>query len=163
MKINVVARKYSDIHIHFQTVLGSIGVSIWQMAVAPFNDNVVDTKPKSEHFGNGFLNDKLNKLDDDETSESEDDSDSVEQPVIELPRLAIGCDDGCVRIYSISDSDELIYTKSLPRVSGEIPSLHFICLLSLRFFLIFFFQFRIVEIVILINILRTCFKRDVES
>uniref|UniRef100_A0A2N9EE06 Uncharacterized protein n=1 Tax=Fagus sylvatica TaxID=28930 RepID=A0A2N9EE06_FAGSY len=105
-----------------KTVLGSIGVSIWQMAVAPFNDNVVDTKPKSEHFGNGFLNDKLNKLDDDETSESEDDSDSVEQPVIELPRLAIGCDDGCVRIYSISDSDELIYTKSLPRVSGRVLS-----------------------------------------
>ncbi len=50
MKINVVAWTYSDIHIHFQIVLGSIGVSIWQMAAAPSNDNVVDTKPKSEHF-----------------------------------------------------------------------------------------------------------------
>ena len=103
------------------------------MAVAPYIEGVVDTKPKLEHLVNGFLNDKG---DEDETSDSEDDSDSdelQEQPVIELPRLAIACDDGSVRIYSISDSDELVYTKSLPRVSGEIPSPHCICLLSHRF------------------------------
>ncbi|KAK4559875.1 hypothetical protein RGQ29_008883 [Quercus rubra] len=105
-----------------KTVLGSIGVSIWQMAVAPYIEGVVDTKPKLEHLVNGFLNDKG---DEDETSDSEDDSDLdelQEQPVIELPRLAIACDDGSVRIYSISDLDELVYTKSLPRVSGRVLS-----------------------------------------
>ncbi|XP_050263816.1 WD repeat-containing protein PCN [Quercus robur] len=108
-----------------KTVLGSIGVSIWQMAVAPYIEGVVDTKLKPEHLVNGFLKDKGDDDDDDETSDSEDDSDSdelQEQPVIELPRLAIACDDGSVRIYSISDSDELVYTKSLPRVSGRVLS-----------------------------------------
>ena len=107
------------------------------MAVAPYIEGVVDAKPKPEHLVNGFLNDKgEDDDDDDETSDSEDDSDSdelQERPVIELPRLAIACDDGSVRIYSISDSDELVYTKSLPRVSGEIPSPNCICLLSHRF------------------------------
>lgn len=117
---------------YLQTVLESIGVSIWQMAVAPSNDHVLDSKPKSEHIENGHLNGNLN-MDDHETSDSEDDSDSDELhelAVSELPRVAIACDDGCVRIYSISDSDEFIYTRSLPRVSGEISSSHCICLLS---------------------------------
>lgn len=117
---------------YLQTVLESIGVSIWQMAVAPSNDHVLDSKPKSEHIENGHLNGNLN-MDDHETSDSEDDSDSDELhelAVSELPHVAIACDDGCVRIYSISDSDEFIYTRSLPRVSGEISSSHCICLLS---------------------------------
>lgn len=110
------------------------------MAVSPSSTHLLDTKPKSEHIGNGYLDDKLN-MDDHETSESEDDSDSVElheHPVIELPRVAIGCDEGSVRIYSISDSDQLIYTKSLPRVSGEISCPRHICLMSHCFSVLFF-------------------------
>ncbi|XP_041018123.1 WD repeat-containing protein PCN-like [Juglans microcarpa x Juglans regia] len=107
-----------------KTVLNSIGVSIWQIALAPSNNHVLDTNPKSEHIGNGYLSDKLS-MDDHEMSESEDESDSVElheQSVTKFPRVAMACDDGCMRIYSISDSDELIYTKSLPRVSGRVLS-----------------------------------------
>lgn len=110
-----------------QIVLDSIGVSIWQMAAAPYNDACL-TRHELQHVGNGFLNDKLNDVEDEdkETSESEDDDDSVElhevSVVFENPRVAMGCDDGCVRVYSITNSDELTYHKSLPRVSGEIST-----------------------------------------
>ncbi|KAJ1396928.1 WD40/YVTN repeat-like-containing domain superfamily [Sesbania bispinosa] len=40
----------------------------------------------------------------------------------EYPRVAIGFDDGCLRIYDISDADEFIYVKSLPRVKGRVLS-----------------------------------------
>ncbi|PON91142.1 WD repeat containing protein [Trema orientale] len=101
-----------------KTLLDSIGVSIWQMAVAPCNQH---TEPRSQQNGNGYLSNNLN---DDESSESEDDSDSVElheQSVIENPRVALACDDGCVRMYIILE-DELVYIKSLPRVSGRTLS-----------------------------------------
>ncbi|KAE8721544.1 hypothetical protein F3Y22_tig00015524pilonHSYRG00008 [Hibiscus syriacus] len=41
---------------------------------------------------------------------------------LEDRRVAIACDDGAVRIYTISDMDKLIYLKSFPRVSAEIPT-----------------------------------------
>lgn len=106
-------------------MLESIGVSIWQMAVAPTKKLPALEGSRSRHSGNGYLNDKYehNDSDDDESSESGDVSDSEqvrEKLVIEDRRVAIACDDGAVRIYTISDSDKLIYHKSLPRVSGEI-------------------------------------------
>lgn len=125
----------------FQIVLDSIGVSIWQMAAAPHND-VCLTEHDSQHVGNGYINGKLNYAEDEdeEAHGSEDDDDSVELhevPVFENPFVALGCDDGCVRVYSITSSDELTYNKSLPRVSGEIstPS----CQLTLFFDLLFVF------------------------
>lgn len=92
------------------------------MAVAPSNNSLIHAVPKSQHIGNGYLNDESYGSDERETSESEYDSDSDElhvQLVDEDRLLALACDDGCVRIYRISDSDELIYHRSLPRVSGE--------------------------------------------
>ncbi|KAF4351734.1 hypothetical protein CsatB_007397 [Cannabis sativa] len=100
-----------------KTLLDSTGVSIWQMSAAPCNQN---TEPGTQHLGNGYLSNNLNE----ESSDSEDDSDSAElhvQSVIENPRVALACDDGCVRIYSVIE-DKLIYTKTLPRVSGRILS-----------------------------------------
>lgn len=115
---------------NLQTVLESIGFSIWQMAVAPSNYALILAEAKSQHIGNGYLNHESSDNDDDESSESEsseseDDSDSdelLEQPTTEDRYLALACDDGCVRLYRVSDSDELIYYKSLPRVSGEISA-----------------------------------------
>ncbi|GAY48004.1 hypothetical protein CUMW_108680 [Citrus unshiu] len=106
-------------------VLQSIDFSIWQMAVAPSNSSLMHAVTNSDHIGNGYLNDKSNDSDDHETSESENDSDSDElheQSVVEDRRVALACDDGCVRIYRITDSDELIYHRSLPRVSGRVLS-----------------------------------------
>ncbi|KAG8633354.1 hypothetical protein MANES_18G095200v8 [Manihot esculenta] len=112
-------------HLKQKTVLASIGVSIWQMAVEPSRDPPSQKDIGSKHLGNGYLNDKHNDINDYPSSESEDDSDSDElheQSIVQDPLVAIACDDGCVRIYTIPDSDELIYNKTLPRVSGRILS-----------------------------------------
>ncbi|TYJ15200.1 hypothetical protein E1A91_A10G168100v1 [Gossypium mustelinum] len=108
-------------------VLESIGVSIWQMAVAPINRLPTHEETRSQNFGNGYLNDKYecNDTDDDENCESGDVSDSeqvYQKLVMEDRRVAIACDDGAVRMYTISDLDKLIYQKSLPRVSGRALS-----------------------------------------
>lgn len=105
-----------------QIVVESIGVSIWQMAATPYSNTCGDKKQHSDYNEDEHAN---GDSDDDDSSDSEDDDDSVElceEPVIENTRVAVACDDGCVRIYSISDSEQLIYNKSLPRVSGEIAS-----------------------------------------
>lgn len=102
--------------VHLQIVLESIGFSIWQVAVAPHNNSLSD---HNSHIGNGYLNDRSNDSDDPETSESDTDELHVQSPVEDM-QMAIACDDGCVRIYRISDSDDLVYHKSMPRVSGKI-------------------------------------------
>ncbi|XP_058191471.1 WD repeat-containing protein PCN-like [Rhododendron vialii] len=108
-----------------KVALDSIGVSIWQMAAAPIISSPHHTKDDTLLIENGHANDKIGDDDYPETSESEDDSDLVElhgQPTSENRLVALACDDGCVRIYSISDSDKLIYVKSLTRVSGRVLS-----------------------------------------
>ncbi|BBG95144.1 Transducin family protein / WD-40 repeat family protein [Prunus dulcis] len=120
--INGSVSQWDLFHLKQKTVLDSIGVSIWQMAVAPCSN---DTESKSHPAGNGFIKANSTDPDDPETSDSEDDSDSDEtneQSVVEYPRVALACDDGCVRIYSITDTDEFVYTKSLPRVGGRVLS-----------------------------------------
>lgn len=108
------------------------------MAVEPSRDPPGQKDIGSKHLGNGYLNDKHNDINDYPSSESEDDSDSDElheQSIVQDPRVAIACDDGCVRIYTIPDSDELIYNKTLPRVSGEIslPSELLFCIIASSF------------------------------
>lgn len=112
-----------------QIVVDSIGVSIWQMAATPYNRLQSDDKREdSEFLENGDAKNRISGRssddDDDEKtgSESEDDDEVElsEEPVTDDTSVAIACDDGCVRIYTISESDELVYNRSLPRVSGEI-------------------------------------------
>lgn len=103
-----------------QTVLDSIGVSIWQMAAEPFNSP--EPKASPHQYGNGHVDHEMNGHKDSDSSESDDDDDSVElheESVNDATRVAIACDDGCVRVYSVSGEDELTYVRSLPRVSGE--------------------------------------------
>ena len=78
----------------------------------------IDDKRKGERMGNGF-----HDFDEHESSESDDDSDSPGSPELsvgEYPRVAIALDNGCVKIYDISDTDEFIHVKSMPRVKGEV-------------------------------------------
>ncbi|KAH7850039.1 hypothetical protein Vadar_026923 [Vaccinium darrowii] len=108
-----------------KVALDSIGVSIWQMAAGPIISLPRHTKDDTLLIENGHANDKIGDGDDPETSESEDDSDLVElheQPTSENTLMALACDDGCVRIYSISDSDKLTYVKSLTQVGGRVLS-----------------------------------------
>ncbi|KAI9106526.1 hypothetical protein K1719_022054 [Acacia pycnantha] len=116
--------KWDLSHLKQKPVLGSIGVSIWQMALAPSITDLVNTEAELDHMGNGYLTyDKDTDHDEHETSDSEEESDSSNSlKTLEYPRVAIGCDDGCVRIYAISDTDEFMCTKSLPRVSGRVLS-----------------------------------------
>lgn len=103
-----------------QTVLESIGVSIWQIAAAPCNIPEIHREVKPQDIENGHLTDSESDCQD--CSESEDDSNSSEFRVQSSdvnPSLAIACDDGCVRIYNICDAEEFVYKRSLPRVSGE--------------------------------------------
>ncbi|KAL0695503.1 hypothetical protein Bca4012_062683 [Brassica carinata] len=94
-----------------KVVLDSIGVSIWQMAVAP---------PSTEAGGKGPELVQNEKSDDEEESETEDEL--VTKSEVCDRHLAAACDDGCVRIYSISESEKLSYYRSLPRVSGRALS-----------------------------------------
>lgn len=100
-----------------QSVLDSIGVSIWQIAAEPLDDSDVGVNG----YGNGSVS---NGRDDSESSGSDDDDDDdVELHAVshrsDSQRIAVGCDDGCVRIYVSSESDGFTYKRSLPRVSGE--------------------------------------------
>lgn len=42
------------------------------------------------------------------------------QAVLETPRVALGCDDGSIRLYYVSDSDGITFDKSLPKTKGEL-------------------------------------------
>lgn len=112
-----------------QTVLDSIGVSIWQIAAEPSVDLLPNGKQEMKAYENGHASPSITSdVDDEEKSESEDDYDDNravfhEQDDAESTRLAIACDDGCVRIYSVSDEEKLIYNRTMPRVSGETSAL----------------------------------------
>ncbi|KAK4787261.1 hypothetical protein SAY86_011094 [Trapa natans] len=110
-----------------KTVLKTIGISIWQMAVSPLCSSHTQDQHKAGQIENGYPNEDADVDDNvsNVTSENEDDSDMFdlhEKIEMENELLALGCDDGYVRIYSISKSHELIYNRSLPRVSGRILS-----------------------------------------
>lgn len=117
--------------LYLQVVVDPIGVSIWQMAAHPFSRQQFSPKPVLT-TGNELATDRTIG-DGDVTSDSEVEADSFElyeEPITENLSIAIACDDGCVRIYNISDSDGFTYHKSLPRVSGEISascSAHYFC------------------------------------
>ncbi|MCL7047435.1 hypothetical protein MKW94_026793 [Papaver nudicaule] len=111
-------------HLKQKVLLDSIGASIWQMAVEPLDASLVSTQNDTQQAVNGHATDTGTPLSDDDTSESDDDDiDAIQlHPMLEDPRLAIACDDGCVRIYIVSDSDQLTYNRTLPRVSGRTLS-----------------------------------------
>lgn len=112
-----------------KTVLDTLGVSIWQMALAPGTGPSQLRHHDHQNVANGHGNHKLcngnNRVHSESEDDDDDDDDSVElheQLNTENPCVAIGCDDGWVRLYSIPGSDKLTYHKSLPRVSGRVLS-----------------------------------------
>ncbi|KAE9588474.1 hypothetical protein Lal_00003033 [Lupinus albus] len=117
--------KWDLFHLKQTTVLDTDGVSIWKMAVTLPKRDVINSETKNNHVGNGFVSKFHNSDEHGENSESDEDSDSTDtnkQSVTEYPRVAIAYDDGCVRIYAISDTDDFMYVKSLPRVKGRVLS-----------------------------------------
>lgn len=118
--------RFSQINLPVQAVLDSIGVSIWQMAVAPPSTSEAEMMVK-----NGSLSEKSDEEGESGVEDDDSDVDEVEEKLEEVRDrcLAVACDDGCVRIYYVSESDKLTYFRSLPRVSGET----FLFLLSLTY------------------------------
>ncbi|MFS7977980.1 putative transcription factor WD40-like family [Helianthus anomalus] len=99
-----------------KVVVDPIGVSIWQMAAHHLNRQEFNPKSDLASIENG---------DGDVTSDSEVEANSrelYEEPFTENASIAVACDDGCVRLYNISESDQLNYFKSLPRVNGRVLS-----------------------------------------
>uniref|UniRef100_A0A7N0TIR6 Uncharacterized protein n=1 Tax=Kalanchoe fedtschenkoi TaxID=63787 RepID=A0A7N0TIR6_KALFE len=98
-----------------KAIVDSVGVSIWQMAVAP------QTKAS-----NGYINGHANGIKGYSSTDSDDEDDQKlvhqEESFDENPVVALACDDGCVRLYNVTESDKLVYKKSLPRVSGRTLS-----------------------------------------
>ncbi|KAK9065678.1 hypothetical protein SSX86_015079 [Deinandra increscens subsp. villosa] len=107
-----------------KVVVDPIGVSIWQMAAHHLSKQQFNRKSDLVPIENGHGAEK-SIGDGDLTSDSEVEGDSLElyeEPFTENASIAVACDDGCVRIYNISESDQLNYYKSLPRVSGRVLS-----------------------------------------
>ncbi|KAG9445289.1 hypothetical protein H6P81_016629 [Aristolochia fimbriata] len=110
-----------------KTVLVSIGVSIWKLAEEPLPDLMDRDK-----LENGYANGRHKGHNDDDsessgTSDSDDEEDesadvSAASSHKESSYVALGCDDGCIRLYEVSDSDELVYGRSFPRASGKVLS-----------------------------------------
>lgn len=100
-----------------KTVVEGIGGSIWQMAVEPLQ-RVRDPRiESSRHNDDGGDDDDENGI-----NSTASGSDSEEEELV-VQRVAIGCDDGAVRIYVVRDSEEgMEYYRSFPRVKGKILS-----------------------------------------
>ncbi|CAN6450079.1 unnamed protein product [Victoria cruziana] len=116
-----------------KVVLDSIGVSIWQIALEPFervfhSGSHIDL-PTNSAVANGLICHKDNDGDDssdDDTSSVNDveTSESYDSQACNFnQRLAFGCDDGRVRICTVSGSDEALDAiVSMPRVDGRTLS-----------------------------------------
>ncbi|KAL2895013.1 WD repeat-containing protein PCN [Bienertia sinuspersici] len=102
-----------------KTVLESVGVSIWQMALEPLKNIREGMEHEPHNNGNGVVIDYNNESSDDD---SDDSVELHEDSSLENRLLALACDDGCVRLYTIPDANQLTYHRSLPRVSGRALS-----------------------------------------
>ncbi|KAG8062492.1 hypothetical protein GUJ93_ZPchr0003g16450 [Zizania palustris] len=114
-------------HLRQKTVLDSVGVPVWQMAIEP-SDDLTHSENKGSEFitdghANGHTDSDSSYIDD---GESTDDDDSAKTSssycVNEFPRLALACDDGSIRFYNVPESGALTYYRSFPRVTGRMLS-----------------------------------------
>ncbi|CAM0876068.1 unnamed protein product [Alopecurus aequalis] len=111
-----------------KTVLDTVGVPVWQMAMEPKDNQLIFGNKSSGCASNGHADHNgctdsdLSYVDDGDTSDDEDDfaKTSSSYRVNEFQRLALACDDGSVRLYSVPESGSLTYYRSLPRVSGRV-------------------------------------------
>ncbi|TVU45221.1 hypothetical protein EJB05_04697 [Eragrostis curvula] len=117
-------------HLQQKTVLDTIGVPIWQMALEPSDDSKsseingpgLSVNGHSNHHE--YSDSDTSNVDDGDSSDDESGSSktSSSHDVNEFQRLALACDDGSVRLYNVSESGALTYYRALPRVSGRMLS-----------------------------------------
>ncbi|BBN10610.1 U3 small nucleolar RNA-associated protein 4 [Marchantia polymorpha subsp. ruderalis] len=102
----------------------SYGGSVWQLAAEP-----LEALKRAAISSNGALLKKNSDgSDNDEGSSSDSDSEEEEEEgsshhdIVEQ-RIAVGCDDGCVRIFTVGDNQAgMLYRRAFPRVKGRILS-----------------------------------------
>lgn len=101
-------------------VLKSYGGSVWQMVLEPTSAllKCIGERARSTSDQSSSLStDSDSSSDDDEDSRSED-----EDGFLGVQKVAVACDDGCVRLFTLLEGENLVYQRSFPRVLGRILS-----------------------------------------
>ncbi|KAG6555830.1 hypothetical protein Mapa_002471 [Marchantia paleacea] len=105
-------------------IVESYGGSVWQLAAEPLE--ALKSAASSSNGallkknGDGSDNDESSSSDSD--SEEEEEEGSSDHDIVEQ-RIAVGCDDGCVRIFTVGDNQAgMLYRRAFPRVKGRILS-----------------------------------------
>ncbi|CAM6020208.1 unnamed protein product [Sphagnum balticum] len=99
----------------------SMGGAVWQLAA----EHVMRSKTM---IRSSRIQQSRGSQEDESGSDSEDASsngsqDEQEDPENREQRVAVACEDGCVRIFAVSDKQlGMIYRQSFPRVKGRILS-----------------------------------------
>lgn len=120
--------EWDFLNLRQKIVLDSVGVSIWQIAAEPCNNFQLNLNPESKSCDESYTPSECSEIDELVQSDSDDDGEStyavelLEDDDTENTRLALACDDGCVRIYCILDAEKLTYRRALPRVNGRALS-----------------------------------------
>lgn len=100
-------------------VLKSYGGSVWHMALEPLcvlvKNGALAIASRSASIGQT----NTGSADSDSDNDENIGSDSEEAGLGE-PRVAVACDDGCVRLFTVKDDERMVYKHSLPRVQGRI-------------------------------------------
>ncbi|KAH7423687.1 hypothetical protein KP509_12G068700 [Ceratopteris richardii] len=106
--------------LQIKEVLNSYGGSVWQMALEPLD--------KISGHEDGAC--AMDSSDQDSAISTDDISDSEDYKKLSMSsdhedfqggsRVAVGCDDGCVRLFTVNDGESFLYRKSFPRVQGRI-------------------------------------------
>lgn len=90
-----------------------MGGSVWQLAA----EHVLRTSKGSNVTSQVRATVDENESEDESSSSS---SDSDEEPEKREQRVALACEDGCLRIFEVSDAQQgIVYCRSFPRVKGE--------------------------------------------
>ncbi|XP_074588267.1 WD repeat-containing protein PCN-like [Curcuma longa] len=107
-----------------KVILDSIGVSIWQISAEPSVDFMHPEETDSKLVANGYTSHDAPSDCESCLNDGDDEFDELDHPTTKTDgqRLVLACDDGCIRMYKISDKDGFIYSRSFPRVSGRILS-----------------------------------------
>lgn len=114
-----------------QAVVDSFGGPVWGMAVEP---RIQTTLAKKRVSGNSRPEESDGNKSDAESEESGDESDedsSREEGREKVERqrerereerIAVACDDGCIRLFHVDQPSGLHFIKAFPRVAGRILS-----------------------------------------
>lgn len=86
------------------------------MALEPIHDTTSSANGYSNTDAHSDT--ESSKIDDDDDDDDDNDELIAAHVHGKFQRLAVACDDGCVRLYNATELDELTYIRSFPRVSG---------------------------------------------